>query len=385
MVPDGPAAEDLDSLDVRHSTIMIVDDEPYNILVTQKYLTSVGYEAFVTTTKSAEVLALLTERPPGLVLLDIMMPEVSGLDILRAKRADSRLRHIPTLILTGATDARTKHEALALGATDFLTKPVDPIDLVPRVRNALLSKRYQDRLASYAADLERQVRARTAELEESRRQVVLCLARAAEFRDDDTGNHILRVGRYVHIIARGLGFSEDQAEMMELAAQLHDLGKIGIPDAILHKPGRLDPDERAIIEKHCAMGKHIIVSGGDDEAQVVRVHTRLGADLLNVPGAPLLLLAARIAQSHHERYDGTGYPLGLAGDDIPLEGRITAVADVYDALSSRRPYKPALPRERCFAILEEGRGTQFDPSVLDAFVARSEEIVETQLRFMDAD
>ncbi len=172
-------------------------------------------------------------------------------------------------------------------------------------------------------------------------------------------------------------------EMLELAAQLHDVGKIGIPDAILNSPGKLDPEQFAMIQRHCSFAKKILTPLGEQEWQTLRTHSQLGANLLEISSSPILMLAARIAQSHHEWWNGAGYPLGLAGEDIPLEGRITAVADVFDALSSPRAYKKPIPREKCFAIMSEERGTHFDPRVLDAFFARSKEVVRVQMEYMD--
>jgi putative two-component system response regulator len=271
---------------------------------------------------------------------------------------------------------------LELGATDFLLKPVDPMELVPRVRNALISKSYKDQLQNHAAHLEAEVRKRTIELENSRREAIVCLARAAELRDSDTGNHVIRVGRFAGVIAAALGCPEWFARDIEVAAQLHDVGKIAIPDAILLKPGKLEPDEFETIQNHVKFGHQIIKPHVGGDADAIRKHVDAGAEMLR-DGSSLMKLAASIAQTHHEKFDGGGYPLGLAGNDIPLEGRITAVADVYDALSAERPYKRAMPREKCFSILEEGRGQHFDPDVLDAFFASSSEIVKIQLEFMD--
>jgi putative two-component system response regulator len=313
------------------------------------------------------------------------MPGVTGLDILRAVRATDETKHLPVLILTAASDAEVKRRAVDLGATDFLPKPVDPHELLPRVRNSLLAKAYQDQLARENCRLEEEVKRRTTELAASREEVVHCLARAAEYRDDDTGEHVMRVGRYVGVIARELGFDEPQVEVLELAAQLHDLGKIAIPDSILRSPGKLEPQQFEVMKKHCGVAKNILQPMDEEQWKTLRSHTRLGAGLLHVRSSPLLMLAAKIAQTHHERWDGCGYPLGLAGEDIPIEGRMTAVADVYDALSSKRPYKPPFPREKCFAILEEGRGAHFDPKVLDAFFARTEDIINIQIQYMDVD
>jgi putative two-component system response regulator len=368
---------------IMESKIMILDDEPCNVMVVRKYLRDSGYTSVVTLSDSQQALAMIADENPSLLLLDIVMPHVSGLDILRALRLDGQSQFLPVLILTASTDVETKRTALDLGATDFLHKPVDPNDLIPRVRNTLAIKSYQDRLKNYAEELEQEVRARTAEVVASREEVIHCLARAAEYRDDNTGHHVVRVGRYAGIIARQLGFSRDRVEFIELAAQLHDVGKIGVPDAILNFTGKLDPEQYALMQKHCSFAKKILTPMPEHEWQRLREHSNLGAELLQVSSSPMLMLAAKIAQTHHERWDGTGYPLGLAGEDIPLEGRIVAVADVFDALSSARPYKPPFPREKCFSIMAEGRGTHFDPTVLDAFFARSEDIIRTQLDFMD--
>ena len=369
--------------ETKSSRILIVDDEELNVRIVRKYLTDAGYTNFVTTSDSTEAVDLIRNERPDLVLLDVMMPEVSGIDILHLMHLDDRLHHTPVVVLSAAMDRDVKHICLELGVSDFVGKPIDPIELLPRVRNTLLNKQYRDQLSMHAEKLEEQVHQRTAELAASRQEIVHCLARAAEYRDDGTGHHVMRVGKYVGVIAREMNFNESRVEVLELAAQLHDIGKIGIPDVVLHKPGKLDDEERETINKHCAIGKQIIQPLTPHEWSIFKSHTRLGSNLLHVSSSPLLMLAARIAQTHHERFDGTGYPLGLKGEDIPIEGRMTAVADVYDALSTKRPYKAAFDREKCFEIMSEGRGTHFDPVVLDAFFRRSEEIVRIQMEYMD--
>ncbi|MEZ5940690.1 MAG: response regulator [Planctomycetaceae bacterium] len=367
----------------KNARIFVVDDEEHAIDAVAECLSDAGYANLQATVDSTDAVNLIREHRPDLVLLDIMMPEVSGIDILHVMSLDPELQHVPVIVLNSTSDREVRHICLELGVSDFVTKPIDPTELLPRVRNVLLNKLYCDQLAKHSESLEEQVRRRTAELAASRQEVVHCLARAGEYRDDDTGHHVYRVGKYVGIIARELGFSEQRVELLELAAQLHDIGKIGIPDAILHRPGKLAPEEYEVMKSHCAIALDIIQPLPAKESNILRSHSRIGASLLHVPSSPLLMLAARIAQTHHERWDGTGYPLGLKGDDIPIEGRMTAVADVYDALSSKRPYKPAFPREQCFEILEDGRGTHFDPKVLDAFFARSQDIVQVQIDYMD--
>lgn len=363
--------------------IMVVDDEPINVKVCQKYLNELGYKRCIGVSDATRALAQITEEKPDLVILDVMMPVVSGVDILRQMREMPELCHIPVLILTASTDRSTKLMVLELGATDFLTKPIDPSELAPRVRNVLTVKQHQDSLKNYANTLEEAVRQRTRELEASRQDVIFCLARAVEFRDDVTGRHVERVGQYSGIIARALGMDEPLVRMLEQAAQLHDVGKVGIPDEILMKPGKLSPDEFERMQRHTLFGKRIVERMGDHEWSKLRQHVLIGSQILDLPRSPLLSMAARIALTHHERWDGSGYPLGLSGEDIPQEGRITAVADVFDALSSRRPYKPAYPIDRCFEIIKEESGSHFDPSMVNAFISRRDLIVQTQIELAD--
>ena len=364
--------------------VMVVDDEPINVKVTRKYLEREGYERFVTLTDGVGAVEAVIRERPDVVLLDVMMPEVSGLEVLRDIRAHKEVGHTPVFILTASTEEQTKRRALELGATDFLTKPVSPNDLIPRVRNALILKAHHDHLSGYAHELEERVRERTVELLETQLEVVHCLGRAAEFRDSETGNHIVRVGLFAGIIGRALGLGTRRTELLEHAAPLHDVGKIGIPDAILLKPDKLTPDEFELMSKHAVLGKSVLQPTSRGDTDLWRSHVSIGAKIIGDTDFPLLKTAAVVALTHHEKWDGSGYPLGLAGEDIPIEGRITAVADVFDALSSRRPYKPAFPREKCFAIMEQGRGSHFDPQVLDAFFAAGEEVVEVQLRYPDA-
>lgn len=373
------------ALVVSEPTIMVVDDEPINVKVVRKYLQLEGYGDIVTTSDPAEALNLIRLREPDVVLLDIMMPGVSGLEILQQIRDNHRLADLPVIILTASNDQETKNQALVLGATDFLAKPVSASDLVPRVRNAVMLRAHRNQLRGHAVQLEQLITERTAELLAAQRELIHCLARAADYRDNETGRHVIRVGLYAGLIARELRLDRRLVDLIEQAAPLHDMGKIGVPDAILLKPGKLDPEEMEFMQRHCGFGKRIVETMDDPEAALFRRHTDVGAEILRYSGSPVLKVAARIALTHHERWDGTGYPLGLAGEDIPIEGRVVAVADVFDALSSKRVYKPAMPLEKCFTILEESRGTHFDPTVLDAFFTRKAEIVEVQIRHADTE
>jgi putative two-component system response regulator len=363
--PAGPIAS---------AKIAIIDDEPINIKVARKYLQGVGYREFITTTESVTAMQLISREKPDVVLLDVMMPQVDGIQILQAIRADPALAHIPVLILTASTDSDTKRRALESGATDFLAKPVDPSDLIPRIRNALIVKAHHDHLSRYSEQLERQVRLRTVELEASRLQVIHCLARAAEYRDDTTGRHVIRVGRYTTLLARELGFADTDAEMLGLAAQLHDVGKIGLPDAILLKPGPLLPEEFTIVKRHCEIGHGIVQPLQDEDWHALK--TCADSGLASAGENTILLTAARIALTHHEKWDGSGYPRGLSREAIPVEGRITAVADVFDALTSARSYKPAMPPELAVQTMEKGRSAHFDPNILDAMLRRLDDFLK---------
>jgi putative two-component system response regulator len=312
-----------------------------------------------------------------------MMPVVSGLDILQQLRADEAFVDLPVVILTAATDRATKLEALRLGATEFLNKPADSAELEARIRNVLKVKAHQDWLKHYAWELELEVAIRTTELVHAHLEVIECLAKVGEYRDTDTGNHVLRVGCYAGIIARHLGLPLELAERIRLAAPLHDIGKVGIPDAILHKPGKLEHWEMEVMQQHSPFGRKLCENSPEDRASAFIAHSLAGVEIVAKSSSPVLQMAASIAHTHHEKWDGTGYPQGLAGEAIPIEGRITAVADVFDALCSRRPYKPAFPLEKALEIIRQGRGTHFDPAVVDAFFRGLEEILAAQRQFAD--
>ena len=368
---------------VRQAKVMIIDDEMLVIKVVKRYLSAEGYANFVVVNDSRQALEKIWEEQPDVILSDIHMPEVSGLDILRARQKNAKLTSIPVLILSGSSGDKVMREALELGATDFLAKPVDPYALSLRVQNALIVKSHHDHLARYALDLEEQVSRRVKQLEDSREQIVHCLARAAEYRDNETGEHIIRVGKYCRVIAEELGFPEKYCREIELGAQLHDVGKIGIPDSILLNPGRLTSEEFDVMKAHCGVGLEIMEPLSQQDGERVRSHASSGGFIMESVDSPMLQLAASIARTHHEKWDGTGYPEKLAGEAIPIEGRICCVADVFDALCSERPYKPKFPLKKCLEIMLSERGTRFDPKVLDAFFARFAEIEEIRQTYND--
>jgi putative two-component system response regulator len=363
--------------------IAIIDDEPINIKVVRRYLALDGFQHFSVTSDSTEAMGLIESTQPDAVLLDIMMPHVSGLDILRQLRADARFIDLPVIILTAAVDRETRLAALDAGATEFLGKPVDAIELKARLANVLRIKAHQDQIKRHACELELEVAIRTTQLMQAHLEVVECLAKAGEYRDTETGNHVLRVGVIAEIIARRMGLDSVFIERIRLAAPLHDIGKLGIPDAILHKPGKLDETEMAIMRRHATFGRQMCVTLPEGPTGLVS-HAVAGAEIVSLASSPILQLAGNIAYSHHEKWDGTGYPEGLAGEAIPIEGRITAIADVFDALCSKRPYKSAMPVDDAINFLRSQRGIHFDPAVVDAFLSSLDEILATRSDFADA-
>ncbi|MDP6720296.1 MAG: response regulator [Pirellulaceae bacterium] len=367
-----------DGLALAEMVVMMIDDEPIITKTVKKYLENAGFKRIVTCCESSEALEAIQHEQPDVVLLDLNMPEVGGFEILSSMRSAPALKRIPVIVLTSSDDADTKLESFKRGAADFLVKPVHAGELVLRLKNILTAKAYHDQVTRHTALLEHQVRLRTNELKAAQLQILHSLASAGEFRDEVTGMHVVRVGRYSGALARYLGASDDWVEMIEHAAPLHDVGKIGIPDAILLKPGPLEPSEYEVMKQHGIMGTQIICP-----ASRRRLAAWADDELLDVTESPIMKMAAVIAETHHEKWDGSGYPKGLKGEEIPPEGRIVAVADVYDALSNERPYKKAFSREKSFEIIEEGRGVHFDPRVVDAFFATVDEILKIQLEFSD--
>ena len=369
---------------LRSCKIMIIDDEPLVIRVVKRFLAGEGFTNFVTVEDSRTAMQVIQRESPDVVLLDIMMPNVTGLDLLLERQKDPSLTLVPFIILGANAENRIKREALALGATDLLSKPVDASDLTVRVQNLLMVKRHHDHLANYATELEEQVRARTKQIDRSREQIIHCLARAAEYRDNETGEHVIRVGKYCAVIAEELGFGSNYCRQIELAAQLHDVGKIGIPDSVLLNPGKLNRAEFDIMKKHCNLGCQIMEPLAEHESMRIRQDPNVGF-LMEDVDSPMLELAAIIARTHHEKWDGTGYPNGLHGDQIPIEGRICCCADVFDALSSERPYKPKFELQKSLEIMISERGTRFDPIVLDAFLKRLKDIEQIRRTYNDED
>jgi putative two-component system response regulator len=319
--------------------ILIVDDQPSNVLLLEGILQEEDYTAYKGITDSRQAQSVYLEYQPDLILLDLQMPYLDGFEVMNQLRAHvSPGAFLPILVLTADITPDAKRQALAEGATDFLTKPFDQTEVLLRIKNLL-----RTRLLHLL--LEQKVRERTAELEETQIEILERLALAAEYRDDDTGEHTRRVGQMSAQIAQALGLPEAEVELIRRAAPLHDVGKIGIPDSILLKPGKLTPAE----------------------FELMKTHTTLGAKMLSGGQFPLLQLAEEIALSHHERWDGTGY-LGLKAESIPIAGRIVTVADVFDALTNERPYKKAWLHTEAIEEIRRQTGRQFDPRVVEAFL-----------------
>lgn len=332
--------------EIAKARILIVDDQQENVELLRHILEPDGYAAIDSTNDPLEALALTAELEPDIVLLDVVMPGMDGYQVLAALgEAELLVPFRPVLVLTSDHSRQAQRAAWAAGAKDFLTKPLSPFEVRQRVRNLLETRVLHLALQRQNAHLEERVRERTAELEEARLQILHRLAMAAEYRDDDTGRHTRRVGRMSGRIAEALGLAPQLAARIQMAAPLHDVGKIGIPDAILLNASKLSQEDFEIMKTHCV----------------------IGADLLASPEVPLLALAAEIAWTHHEGWDGSGYPRGLTGVDVPLPGRIVAVADTFDALTHARPYKPAWPVEEAIAELRRLSGRAYDPDVVEAF------------------
>lgn len=332
---------------IEEARILLIDDEPINIRFLEKCLTRSGYTSLTATTDPREGCDLFHQVHPDLVLLDLHMPVMTGFEVMEEMRVSiPEGRLIPVIVLTGDHDPELRRRALATGAKDYLTKPLRVDEVLLRIRNLLETRFLHLRLQSHNQSLEAVVRERTQDLEGAKVEILQRLALAAEFRDDATGQHADRVGVLSARLAEALGLPEQDVKVIRQAATLHDVGKIGIPDSILLKPGPLT----------------------DAEYTVMKSHTIMGGRILSGSQFPMLQMAREIALTHHERWNGEGYPGGLAGDDIPQFGRIVSIADAFDSMTSHRCYRQAAPVEAAVEELERFRGVQFDPDGVDAFL-----------------
>ncbi len=333
--------------DSTQARILIVDDEQGNVDVLSRMLKAAGYQTVVGTTDSTRTVPLLHEFKPDLILLDLTMPEMDGFAVLdQLAPLIPRDMYLPILILTGDIRFEARQRALSDGAKDFLLKPFDMTEVLLRIKNLLETRFLYLLLQEQNQTLESRVAARTRELEEARVEVLQRLSDAAEYRDDDTGQHTKRVAAIAVAIGRKIGLPGDTLDLLRWSSPLHDVGKIGIPDGVLLKPGRLT----------------------DGEMEVMKSHTTIGARILMGGRSPLVQMAESIALNHHERWDGTGYPRQLAGEAIPLEARLVAVADVFDALTHARPYRAAWTVEATRAEILAGAGKHFDPEIANIFL-----------------
>ncbi|PKO71579.1 MAG: two-component system response regulator [Betaproteobacteria bacterium HGW-Betaproteobacteria-14] len=318
-------------------SILVVDDTPENIDLLSEILRD-DYRIRVATSGEKALQIACSDEPPDLILLDIMMPGLNGLEICRRLKANPDRRRIPIIFVTAMSSTADEELGLATGAVDYITKPISPPIVKARVRTHLA-------LYDQSRELEYMVRQRTLELMTTRQQIIRRLGRAAEFKDNETGNHVLRMSHYARLIAEAHGLGPEASEVIFHTAPMHDIGKIGIPDSILLKPGKLDAEEWKVMHQHPLMGAEIIGKHDNELLETARI----------------------IALSHHEKWDGSGYPRGLKGENIPLEGRIVAIADVFDALVSVRPYKAAIPLDTALQLVSAESGRHFDPQLLEAF------------------
>jgi putative two-component system response regulator len=342
-------------------TIAIIDDTRLNLTLMQYLVAKLPGVQAVVFLNSAEGLCWCLDNEPDLVVVDYMMPAPDGLEFIERFRSSARHKDVPILMITANQEITVRYSALELGANDFLTKPIDEHEFLARARNMLNLRKSQRALADHNNWLADEVRKATADIRARERETIMRLTLAAEFRDPETGAHLLRMSHYSRLIAAELGWSPEDQDLLLAAAPMHDIGKVGIPDLVLLKRAALTAPER----------------------EVMCQHTQIGHDILAGSDSPLLQLGAQIALTHHEKYDGSGYPNGLAGEGIPLAGRIVAVADVFDALLSERPYKQPWPLEDAVQYMKDHRDKHFDPLCLDAFFANWDEVLEIRDRYLD--
>jgi len=347
--------------------ILVVDDQLQNIELLEAYLVPQGYE-IVKAVNGEEALGKLSGNQIDLILLDVMMPGMDGFEVTRRVRQDDKKRLLPIILVTALRETEDRVKGIEAGCDDFISYPVDKMELLARVRSLLKIKAYNELMSNYQKELESEVTGRTEELKHAFEKIkaasletIYRLSMAAEYKDKETGAHIKRMSLYSAAVTRRMGLTESTIETILYAAPMHDLGKIGIPDLILMKPAKLDPVEWEIMKQH----------------------TVIGAKILQGSDAEFIRLGETIALSHHEKWDGSGYPNSLKGIEIPITGRITAIADVFDALTSKRPYKEPFSVEKSLAIIREGRGSHFDPDVADAFFAIQDEILTIKKQYDD--
>jgi putative two-component system response regulator len=355
------------------ASILVVDDTPANLSLMANLLAD-QYQIRVAN-NGARALELATSAPPDLILLDIMMPEMDGYEVCTRLKADPRTERIPVIFLTAKTSTEDEEHGLLMGAVDFIHKPISPPIVLARIKTHLQVKAWEDFLQDQNAWLKAEVERRLSEVTRLQESTILVMVSLAEFRDECTGNHIRRTQEYARILAAQLAklpehapyLTEQHIELIAKSTPLHDIGKIAIPDNILLKPGKLTPEEFDVMKTHAIRGYEMLHTAGE--------HMGERGDFLT--------MAMEIARCHHEKWDGSGYPGGLTGEQIPLAARLMAIADVYDALTTVRPYKKAMSNEQAIGIIVEGKGSHFDPQVVDAFMAVQDDFQAIAAQFID--
>ena len=357
-----------DQQKIANANILIVDDKADNVRLLEMMLSFSGYNNVQSTTDSRKVLGLAKKTDFDLILLDIRMPHLDGFDVMAQLSDLNDGGYIPVLVLTAQNDMDTRLKALQLGARDFVIKPFDKSEVLNRISNMLEVRLLYNERKQQNEILEEKVRNRTLELERrnmeldrTRLEVVRRLGRAGEYRDNETGMHVVRMSKSSQVLAQAAGLSEEQCELILNASPMHDVGKIGIPDGILLKPGRFEPDEW----------------------EVMKTHVQIGADIIGNDASPLMKMARIIALNHHEKWNGTGYPNKIKGENIPIEGRICAICDVFDALTSERPYKKAWSVEDAVELINKESGVQFDPKLVVLFNECLPAILNIRAKYAD--
>jgi putative two-component system response regulator len=350
-------------LDVTHANILIVDDEPANVRLLESMLRMEGYVNLTSLRDPRSVLKQYQAQRFDIILLDINMPHLDGFQVMAQLRTLNLESYIPILVLTAQADTATRLRALEAGAKDFVSKPFIRQEVLTRIRNILEVRLAHNYLKTQNHLLDQKVQERTRELEETRLEIIRRLGRAAEYRDNETGLHIIRMSKYSEMLGRAAGMNPTESAILLDASPMHDIGKIGIPDRILLKPGKLDAGEWA----------------------VMKTHATIGAEILSGHASALLETARLIADTHHEKWDGSGYPRGLKAQNIPLVGRVVAVCDVFDALVSRRPYKQAWPVEEAIAEIKSQSGRHFDPELVGLFMQMLPDVLEIRHCYAEPD
>lgn len=347
---------------IKNAKILIVDDKPANVALLEELLDEEDYVNVQGITDPRKVIPMVQESEFDLIILDIRMPHLTGFDVLKLlSETIAKDNYLPVLVLTAESDRETRQAALAAGAKDFITKPFLQWEVLLRIHNMLESRMFYKAQRQRADLLDAEVRLRTQEIEDTQIEILRRLGQAAEFRDNETGGHVMRMSHYSYLMAQLAGFTPEAAEMLLIASPMHDIGKIAIPDQVLLKPGKLT----------------------SEEFDIIKTHPSSGFKLLDGHGSELMKLSAKIALSHHEKWDGTGYPHGLRGEDIPVEGRIVALADVFDALTSERPYKTPWSVEAAAQYITEQSGKHFDPLFARLFVENLDQVIQIKKRFAD--